>query len=80
MIGLSAGPAYTLSTTESAYALPSMAALTITVITSSGVISVSNDNSNWQTITLDSNKNFNTSAQFIRSTTGDSVISIGRNG
>ncbi len=46
----------------------------VTVITLSGTIQVSLDQTNWITITLSSNKNFKTSAPFIRSVGGDSTI------
>lgn len=66
------GQAITLTSTV-IYALPSRACM-CTVITSTGVISVSLDNSTYQAITLDTNKNFQTAAIFIKSTTADSVI------
>lgn len=79
MIALSCGPAYVLSSTESSYALPPVPAKNVTVIIASGaIISISNDNSNWQAATLDTNKNFLTSAKFIRTTTADATIAIGR--
>lgn len=52
----------------------------ITVITSGGTIEVSLDGTTWQAMTLDSNKNFKTSAIFIHSinTTSDVVVKPGR--
>lgn len=55
------------------YALPA-ALCNYTVITSGGTISVSLDNSTFQNITLDSNKNFVTSGLFVKSTGADAQI------
>lgn len=71
---LSAGPRYTLVTSV-VYALPPRV-VRIAVYTSGGTISTSIDNSNWQTITLDTNDEFVTAAQFIRSTSADSEVSV----
>jgi DeoR/GlpR family transcriptional regulator of sugar metabolism len=57
------------------YALPARLC-NCTVITSGGTINVSLDNSTYQAITLDSNKNFQTSALFVKSTGADSQITI----
>ena len=58
------------------YALPPRLC-NYTVITSGGTISVSLDESTFQTITLDANKNFITSAPFVK-VTGAAALIIGR--
>lgn len=58
---------------DGVYSLPNKV-INATVITSSGSIEISLDGNTWQAITLDSNKNFTTSAPFIRSVSGDSTI------
>ena len=55
------------------YALPDRACL-FSVYTSGGTIAVSVDGTNYQNITLDSNKNFQTSGLLIKSTGAASVI------
>jgi hypothetical protein len=55
------------------YALPNRLC-NYTVITSGGTIQVSLDNSTWQSITLDSNKNFITSAPYVKSINAGSQI------
>lgn len=74
MTTLSAGPAHTM-VDGTVYALPPRRKL-ITVITSGGTIAVSNDNSTFQNITLDSNKNFESSAIFIKCTGADALVAI----
>lgn len=63
-------------TASQVYALPARLC-NYTVITSGGTISVSLDNSTFQNITLDSNKNFMTSAPFIKCT-GASALIVGK--
>lgn len=55
------------------YVLPPQV-VNVTVITSAGTIEVSLDAITWQEMTLDNNKNFTTSAVFIRSVDGDSDV------
>lgn len=55
------------------YALPPNL-VNVTVITSSGTIEISLDSNSWEAMTLDSNKNFDTAAIFIRSSGGNSTI------
>jgi len=44
-------------------------------ITGAGAVEVSNDNSTWDTVTADANKEFITAAVFIRSTAG-AIVSV----
>jgi hypothetical protein len=55
------------------YALPAHLC-NFTVITSGGTVAVSLDGSTWQTITLDANKNFMSSAPFVRVTGASALI------
>lgn len=70
---LTIGPVHTLAT-NTVYALPPRACL-ITVDTTGGaIISVSLDNSTFIAVTLDANKNFQSSAPFIKSTTAPALL------
>ena len=69
---LSAGPAYTLLE-DVVYALPPRV---VRIVVASGTISTSVNGSDWQTITLDSNDEFVTAAQIIRSTGDDGEVSV----
>jgi hypothetical protein len=71
---LSAGQTYTL-TQNTVYALPAKV-VRGSVYTSGGTINVSVDNSHFQAITLDANKEFVTASVFIKSTGADSVVSL----
>ena len=55
------------------YALPARACR-IHVFTATGVISVGPNGTDWDAITLDTNKEFETGAAFIKSATGESTI------
>ncbi len=61
---------------DTVYAMPAQLC-NFTVITSGGTIEVSLDDSTWQAITLDTNKNFTSSAPYVRCT-GDDALIIGK--
>lgn len=69
---LTIGPPHTL-VQNLTYALP---ARSVDVFVLGSGMEVSNDNSTWQAITLDSNKEFQAFAQFIRSTAVGSIITL----
>jgi len=58
---------------DDVYATPAQLC-NFTVITAGGTIEVSLDESTWQAITLDANKNFTSSAPYIRSINDDALI------
>lgn len=60
-------------TQNTIYALPARLC-NFTVYTAAGTVQVSNDQTNWQSMTLDSNKNFTSAAAFAKSINDSSVI------
>lgn len=67
-------PSYPLTVVDGqVYALPPKA-VQVTVLGTAGTVAVSNDNSTFVTMTLDSNKNFQTSAAFLKITSATPTI------